>query len=470
MKNPNATGKRWLRQVCQFVKKFLMKKLFGIFLLLCALPVSATNYVVLTWRTNSDDAAWKNVAEALAKKHDGTVIYCDKSLAEAQTELSKIMPRYVAVVARPDQLGAEFINQFHRQMRTLDADPYTDAQWGVVTGRTADDAMKMVKETSPLVIKRTASATRIATNFCQEAECFDELIAKGHSLKKADGKEIEIPLDDADSVAELAAAFAHPDTQLIITSGHASQRDWQPGFRYKNGTFHSKNGDLYGLDLKKNEYPVQSQNAKVYLPCGNCLMGLIDGPDAIALAWMHSAGVRQMAGYVEPTWYGYMGWGMMDYFVEQPGRYTFTESFFANNIALVHRLATVKGLSAQDQKGLDFDRDMVAFYGDPAWSATMMKAPLPYEQKLTQSAGNIIVEINPLEGYNSYEQKNTNGSQRGGRPFIVMLPERIEPDKMKLISPNENSAVLADNFVLIPRPPQGSKAQAIRVEWKLVAP
>jgi hypothetical protein len=109
------------------------------------------------------------------------------------------MPRYVAVVARPDQLGAEFINQFHRQMRTLDADPYTDAQWGVVTGRTADDAMKMVKETSPLAIKRTASATRIATNFCQEAECFDELIGKGHSLKKADGKEIEIPLDDADS-------------------------------------------------------------------------------------------------------------------------------------------------------------------------------------------------------------------------------------------------------------------------------
>ncbi len=447
-----------------------MKYLLCFLLCVCSLPSYATNYVVLTWRDNSDDAAWKNVAESLAKKHDGTVIYCEKSLTEAQAELVKLMPRYVAVVARPDQLGAEFINQFHQQMRTLDADPYTDAQWGVVTGRTADDAMKMVKETLPLIIKRTASATRIATNFCQEAESFDELIPKGHSIKKPNGKEIEIPLDDADSVEELAAAFAHPDTQLIITSGHASQRDWQPGFRYKNGTFHSKNGDLYGLDLKKKEHPVQSQTSKVYLPCGNCLMGLIDGPDAIALAWMHSAGVRQMAGYVEPTWYGYMGWGMMDYFVEQPGRYTFSESFFANNIALVHRLATVKDLSAQDQKGLDFDRDMVAFYGDPAWSATMMKAPLPYEQKLTQTAEKIMVEINPLEGDESYEQKNTNGSQRGGRPFIVMLPERIKPEKMKLISPNENSAVLADNFVLIPRPPQGSKAQAIRVEWKLVAP
>ena len=447
-----------------------MKKIFVLSLLLCSLPVSATNYVVLTWRNNSDDAAWKNVAESLAKKHDGTVIYCDNSLAEAQPALSKIMPRYVAVVARPDQLGAAFINQFHQQMRTLDADPYTDAQWGVITGRSADDAMKMVNETSPLIIKRTASATRIATNFCQEAECFDELIAKGHSLKKSNEKEIETPLDDADSVEELAAAFAHPDTQLIITSGHASQRDWQPGFRYKNGTFHSKNGDLYGLDLKKKEHVVKSDTAKVYLPCGNCLMGLIDGPDAIALAWMHSAGVRQMAGYVEPTWYGYMGWGMMDYFVEQPGRYTFAESFFANNVALVHRLATVKDLSAQDQKGLEFDRDMVAFYGDPAWSATMMKAPLPYELKLTQTADKMIVEINPLEGDDSYEQKNTNGSQRGGRPFIVMLPERINPEKMTLISPNEISAVLVDNFVLIPRPPQGSKAQVIRVEWKLVAP
>ncbi len=69
-------------------------------------------------------------------------------------------------------------------------------------------------------------------------------------------------------------------------------------------------------------------------------MGHIDGPDAMALAFMNSAGVRQMMGYTVPTWYGYGGWGCLDYFVEQPGRYTFVEAFFANQHALIDRLET----------------------------------------------------------------------------------------------------------------------------------
>ena len=28
-----------------------------------------------------------------------------------------------------------------------------------------------------------------------------------------------------------------------------------------------------------------------------------------ALGWMHSANVVQMVSYVEPTWFGYGGWG-----------------------------------------------------------------------------------------------------------------------------------------------------------------
>ena len=45
-----------------------------------------------------------------------------------------------------------------------------------------------------------------------------------------------------------------------------------------------------------------------------------------------------MAGYTELTWYGYSGWGMLDYCVEQPGRYTCAEAFAASQAALIHRL------------------------------------------------------------------------------------------------------------------------------------
>ena len=67
-------------------------------------------------------------------------------------------------------------------------------------------------------------------------------------------------------------------------------------------------------------------------------MGHLQGPESMAAAFLKSAGVRQMMGYVEVTWYGYMGWGCLDYFIEQPGRYSFTEAFFANHHALIHRL------------------------------------------------------------------------------------------------------------------------------------
>jgi len=175
-------------------------------------------------------------------------------------------------------------------------------------------------------------------------------------------------------------------------------------------------------------------------------------------------GVRQMAGYVEPTWYGYMGWGLMDYFVEQPGRYTFAEAFIANQLALVHRLETTADLSAMDRKGLVFDRDMVAFYGDPAWSAKMAARPLPFSQKITQTAESIVIEITPLEGVKSYEPIDTNGSQRGGRPFVAFLPQRIDPKTFA--TTNDPHALLGDDFVLIPRPAPGTKAQPIRVEWR----
>ena len=122
----------------------------------------------------------------------------------------------------------------------------------------------------------------------------------------------------------------------------------------------------------------------------------------MALAFMNSAGVYQMVGYTVPTWYGYAGWGMLDYFVEQPGRFTLAEAFFANQQALIHRLATCfpglgkgrdragspagrtklprqaqkAGLTWQDAQGLLYDRDSVAFYGDPAWEARMAPGPL----------------------------------------------------------------------------------------------
>ena len=97
---------------------------------------------------------------------------------------------------------------------------------------------------------------------------------------------------------------------------------------------------LYGVDRSGKRYPLRSPNPKVYLPAGNCLMGLIRDKQSMALAWLGSGGADQMIGYVVSTWYGRGGWGTRDYFFSEPGRYTLSEAFYFNNQAIVYDLQT----------------------------------------------------------------------------------------------------------------------------------
>ena len=98
---------------------------------------------------------------------------------------------------------------------------------------------------------------------------------------------------------ELKQRYLPPTARGFVTSGHATERDWQIGYRYRNGSFRSKAGQLYGLDTQGRKFPINSPNPKVYLPIGNCLMGNINGKDAMALAWMQSLG--HLAGRPNPV-------------------------------------------------------------------------------------------------------------------------------------------------------------------------
>ena len=280
---------------------------------------------------------------------------------------------------------------------------------------------------------------------------------------------------------------------MFVTSGHATERDWQIGFRYRNGQFRCEQGQLYGLDTAKNKIPIHSPNPKVYLPVGNCLMGHIDGRESMALAFMNSAGVDQMAGYTVLTWYGYGGWGMLDYFVEQPGRYTLAEAFFANQQALLHRLDTnfpglvsadgdatdrpiretdasrAAGLTLNDARGLLYDRDVVAFYGDPAWSAKMQTADCAWNQTLTEAGDRFTLDIKPRLGAKSFDPVNTNGSQRGGRPIFALLPRRIDAASVQISAGQDLKPLVTDNFVLVPLPTRCDPEREYRVTFSRFA-
>ena len=101
-------------------------------------------------------------------------------------------------------------------------------------------------------------------------------------------------------------------------------------------------------------------------------------------------------------------------------------------------------------RGLTFDRDVVAFYGDPKWSAKMADRPKYYDQKLEVENDVYTLTIIPKRGEQSFQPVNQNGSQRGWRPIIQYLPHRIQD--IKILSGQDLNPTVTDDFILIPNP------------------
>jgi hypothetical protein len=128
---------------------------------------------------------------------------------------------------------------------------------------------------------------------------------------------------------------------------------------YRNGQFGCQAGQPFGLDIHQGpQYRIPSPNPKVYLPVGNCLIGHIDGLDAMALT---TASRLPRDKELPPS-------------------------------------ARSAGLTWQDAEGLLYDRDTLAFYGDSAWQARMTPGLLAWEQTLTEKDGEYRFEIRPLDG------------------------------------------------------------------------
>ena len=305
---------------------------------------------------------------------------------------------------------------------------------------------------------------------CEEGVWFSEL-KQQQMVRKQPGQKAQLESGPADTTRALANTLNDYKADLFVTSGHANERTWQIGYSYRNGTASSqKAGKLFGVDTQQSRIEIHSDNPKVYLPVGNCLMGHINGPDAMALAWMNSGGVRQMIGYTVLTWYGYAGWGCLDYFVEQPGRFTFAEAFYANHQALLHKLETEYPALARTTPNLRSsaslltDRDVVAFYGDPAWEARLKPGPLAWTQELTEKDGVYMFTITPQRGDKSFTPINTNGSQRGGRPIFEFLPRRVKD--VQIIEGGDLKPLVTDNFLLVPLPKKYERDRVYKIVFK----
>ena len=427
-------------------------------------PPPQGSYAVVVSAKTYADGAWRPVVDALRTKYAASIITWQSGVREAQGDLAAAMPNYTCFVAPPQECGRDFVVAVHRMTRRLDADPYTDTLWGILTGYTADDALRIARQREPLTLRKVLSGTSGAPfGAFDEGAVFDERKAGGMRLKSADGK-VQDKGCPPDSTRSIVDYFNKEKPDCFITSGHATQHDWQIGYSFKGGQLRHKDGQVFGLDTQGQRYDILSPNPKVHLPSGNCLIGEVSGPDCMVTSLIHSAGVIQMFGYTVSTWYGKGGWGIQEYYLGQPGRFTLSEAFFANTQALLHEIETrhpaaakvdfeqydleknrrlmaelsaKHGISGRDELGLLWDRDTVAFYGDPAWQARPAGRKLAWDPSLAVEGNRTTFTLAANEG-----------GTWPGSPIVALLPQRVA--NVRMVKGEDLKAVVTENFILVP--------------------
>ncbi|MHC4982699.1 MAG: hypothetical protein ACYTF6_05980 [Planctomycetota bacterium] len=442
-------------------------------------------YVVAVSDATYADQDWRQVVDALVEKHAAKLVRYRGDVTSARDALAAWMPDYICFVARPQEAGRKFVVTVSRMTRKLDEDYFTDALWGILTGYEPADALRIAKRREPLVITRAASGVGPGL-----LGGFESGFASAETSQKnfwtKNGEEISKQQLEPDPAEALARAFNTMRPQIFFTSGHATEHDWQIGYRIRAGQFRHKKGQLVSINTKGKVFEIHSPEPKVYLPMGNCLIGHIDRRDCMVTAWIHSGGVYQMYGYTAVTWNGRMGWGTKNRFMG--GIDNLSEAFYWTNqdllrtlhekypkvaevdfetyrqgrmgdLARRHKLIrpnpkTKKPELWREPMALLWDRDCVAFYGDPAWDARLPRRELSWKQEWAGGGGSWTLTITPEK----------DGAGPGS--LWLFLPERLTD--VEVVEGKGLVAVITDNFIIArPKPEDGyKKGQAVEIKIK----
>jgi zinc protease len=259
-------------------------------------------------------------------------------------------------------------------------------------------------------------------------------------------REIDGPADATQAIVE---ALNADNVDMIWTSGHATEKDWHLGYSFRSGAIVSEGGNLAGVSLGGERFPVQSKNPKIYYAPGNCLIGNIaDSKNSMCLSWLR-AGAVQFIGYTVPTWYGYMGWGIADYFFQLQDAFTFSEAFFLNNQALVWDLevgnlpADMRVSPGRNKEGHLHDRDVVVLYGDPVVKARLPRHATP---RFTQRGSVTLVEgkEGEYEGIFSIKIERKDSLPR---PAAFLFPHRLK--NFRHVKHDGSRVLFTDSFLLL---------------------
>jgi zinc protease len=474
---------------------FLLKGKIAIFILLFFLPptievaakAKPNGYVIAVRDALKQESDWMEVVSSLQEQHKkADVLFYKKDISELLPNLKQIGPRFLCVVDKPENIDDNFVIEGNRMCRSLDEDMYDDYLWGIVTGYTAQDALRIVTQSREPFVLRTALSTIIEI---ESGIWFDRMAiisdAQRGSWAEKRYQNDSVRFFQMESPHHALPTFLQKweeiDPDIIITASHATQYNLEMPF--STGNLRSKKGLLYG-DSFKPRYVPKTSKPRIYFPVGNCLIGDMDNSkQSMAAAWLSSGGATAMMGYVVSTWHGRNGWGALKFFLSSPGTHTLAEAAFLNrqdmytqeyrkNPKLLEIVPDfrhlgernvmdiiekkVKELLAEektiDDVGFIYDRDVVVYYGDPSWNVRPQRVEGMGDYRFTFNRKGKRCTITLITG-DKFSIDQVNGKSFKEEhvkdiPIGYFFPEQIFSPRLVENSSNLDIA-FDENFLLI---------------------
>ncbi len=395
-----------------------------------AAAADTTGYTIITSAETMADPAWAAVVDTLKKKHTGASVCTLDSLSEQSltAALRSTRARYAACVLRPQEVGRVLVNDLHRAARRVDADPWGDCIWGIITGYTAADAQRIAESSEPLTIKRLLGTTNVHHARYEHSCCITDWTDAPvrEQTGYTEPTTTTYPAGQGDKLLGLfCGELSHQAPQFVVTSSHATPYNLEMPFgrglifshgnrfhqlpaedfpQFKAALHEVNRGNEAELAAMAAKYSTVEPDGKprVWVAAGNCLFGnAAHSPHSMCVTALSAYTCNQVVGYTVPSWYGEGGWGTLNTFLGNTSDTSLAEAWFLNNQFILHKsmqldpkllnvqfndeALSINSLigqlmrhririsndNAKDILGLVHDRDVVAFFGDPAWRALL---------------------------------------------------------------------------------------------------
>lgn len=392
------------------------------------------------------------------------------------------------MVARPEEVGRELVNNLNRAARAVDDDPWGDCLTGIITGADAAAAQKIAADDAPLTVKRLLGTTNVSPARFEHSCCITDWSGSPVLEQSGYTEPTTTPCPE-EALRVFAEQLGTQKPQLLVTSSHATQFNLEMPFSKglifpdgksfrllptadmgSFGTALGKalKGDTAALcELAKSHEAIPADGERrVWLAAGNCLLGdAAHSACSMAVTALSGYDCRQMAGYTVPSWFGRSGWGSLSVFMGNHDGTSMAEAVFLSNQfmlrdtqALDPKLLGIRFNDAEfapypiyqkimaagvqladpaqmkEAMGLIHDRDTFALFGDPAWRAVVDTdhAHAPFRIEWTGPRSFTITA-------------NGDTTERCG----LWLPDSISRDSVNPSATDE--MILTNDFILFPK-------------------